>query len=233
MAISNCMNCGKETYRRGTKPAKFCSRDCSDRWARREIPGREWLYQKYIIEGLSANEIAVIVNRNSKRVWEWLKQAGIPTRPRGSYEKVHFKKGAQTRLGKPHSQEVKDRLRQARREDGHVPYLKNGVHHLRGKKGQETPNWKGGVTPERQSFYGTEEWKKAVKIVWKRDNAICQRCGLDHRKIDRNVTKFHIHHIVSFQARELRCDPSNLVLLCHNCHLFVHSRANTKKEFIA
>jgi hypothetical protein len=64
------------------------------------------------------------------------------------------------------------------------------------RKGDQ-PAWKGGITPERQQFYSTEEWSDAVKGVWKRDNAICQNCKKHHNTTKSRGT-FHIHHIVSF-----------------------------------
>ena len=90
------------------------------------------------------------------------------------------------------------------------------------------PYWKGGITPDRQDFYSTSEWKKVYPQVWKRDKAICQKCGIEKN----NDIQFHIHHIVSFQDKSLRCDINNLVLLCKDCHIFVHSNSNISKEFI-
>lgn len=102
---------------------------------------------------------------------------------------------------------------------------KNGMY---GVHGANHPGWKGGCTPERQRVYSSIEWARAVRIVWKRDKRTCQRCG---GKSVRKVA-FHIHHIVSFQVPELRTEPSNLVLLCIDCHHFVHSPANTERLFI-
>lgn len=102
---------------------------------------------------------------------------------------------------------------------------KNGMYGVRGEK---HPNWQGGLTPERQACYSSREWANAVKVVWARDKKTCQRCGLRYKK----TVAFHIHHIVSFQVRELRTEPSNLVLLCIDCHHFVHSPANTERLFI-
>jgi len=42
---------------------------------------KEWLQQKYVAENLSTYAIAKIVNRNPKRVYEWLVDFCIPTRP--------------------------------------------------------------------------------------------------------------------------------------------------------
>jgi hypothetical protein len=190
----------------------------------------EWLYQKYVEEGLDCVQIGKIVSRDPKTVWSWLRSYGIPTRPRGDTR--NFGNGPHGSLGKKLSPERREKLRQDRLRDGHVPYLRNGVHHLKGKRGADTPNWKGGVTPERQDVYGTQEWKTAVKTVWRRDNATCQRCGLHHKAAKKKGITFDIHHIVSFAVKELRCEPSNLVLLCEPCHYWIHSSANINKEFI-
>jgi 5-methylcytosine-specific restriction protein A len=98
-----------------------------------------------------------------------------------------------------------------------------------GVRGEANHNWKGGTTPERQSVYSSKEWVNAVIEVWKRDEAICQRCEMKKNK--NNL--FHIHHIASFSDYpDLRTEVSNLVLLCAPCHYFVHSKENTNKEFI-
>jgi thymidylate synthase (FAD) len=91
--------------------------------------------------------------------------------------------------------------------------------------------WKGGLTPERQALYASPEWVDAVKMVWARDNATCQKCGAHHNTAKSRGT-FHIHHIVSFMVRELRADVDNLVLLCRDCHHWVHSKSNESKLFI-
>jgi thymidylate synthase (FAD) len=97
------------------------------------------------------------------------------------------------------------------------------------KKGNLSPNWKGGVSTERQGFYSNKEWKNACTQVWKRDKATCQRCEI---KADEGVP-LHIHHIESFANKKLRSDINNLILLCKVCHNWVHSRKNLKKEFLS
>ena len=101
---------------------------------------------------------------------------------------------------------------------------KNGMY---GRRGPEVPNWKGGCTPERQAFYTSREWATACVAAWDRDKACCARCGIAHE--ERSCA---VHHIVSFAVRALRADPDNLVLLCIDCHRFVHSKRNTEGEFI-
>lgn len=196
------------------------------------LASREWCEQKYVVEGLGCLEIGQLVKRDPKTVYYWLRKHGISTRPRGADVRQHFPKGTQTHLGIKHTPETIEKVRQASLDRGAVPYLRDGVHFNKGRRGAVVANWKGGVTPERQTFYRSDEWKAAVKAVWKRADAKCERCGLDHRTIDRKVAKFHVHHIVSFAVTELRCDADNLVLLCRPCHLWVHSNANTERQFI-
>lgn len=93
------------------------------------------------------------------------------------------------------------------------------------KGGDKNPAWKGGVTPERQRVYRTQEWLSVVKVVYERDHRLCQRCGSPKHP--------HAHHIKAWaDYPELRLDPDNLVTLCEDCHTWVHSKENTDREYI-
>lgn len=191
---------------------------------------REWLYQKYVVDGLGCPEIGELVGRDAKTIFYWLRKYEIQTRPRGHDTRQHFKKGVATNLGIKHTEEARKKISEASRQRGAVPYLRNGQHYNKGKRGAVVHNWKGGITPERQTFYRSEEWKKVAAEVWARDEGKCQRCGLDHSEGKR---KFHIHHIANFDNKELRARLDNLVLLCSPCHRFVHSQKNVNGEFLA
>ena len=193
---------------------------------------KEWLYEQYHIKMRSMVDIAKELNKDPKTVLFWFRQYGIETRKRGyANPQGQFKKGQPSAFkGHKHTQENRERFRQLRMKDGHVPYLKNGKHWLK-QEGSHSPAWKGGVTPLRQVIYSSEEWKQAVKEVWKRDNATCQRCG--KRQNDKRNDKFAIHHKYLFSDKPyLRTNVDNLVLLCRDCHLFVHSKRNAEKEFL-
>ena len=226
----NCEECdihvSKWWHPRMPGRPRFCSLKCKTAFQRRAKPvSREWLEQKYVVEGLDCTQIAKLVGRDSKRVWEWLRNFGIPTRSRGC-NAHQLPKGREP--GFKLSAEAREKIRQARIRDGHVPYLKNGKHWLKGVTGSGHPSWKGGITPERQAFYATKEWASARCAVYKRDKRTCQRCG----KVKMKGDPFDIHHIVSFECVELRAVVSNLVLLCEGCHYWVHSKANEKGEFV-
>jgi hypothetical protein len=214
---AKCGACGRNVERLQQPGVRlhFCDISCKADWQRRQRPVSDgWLRQKYLVEGLDCVQIARLVDRHPKSVWFWLKGSGIPTRPRGGSTPSR-KGGALTFAGRRHSAESIAKMRAS----------------AAGKySGKKNPAWRGGCTPERQAFYSTKEWAEVSLHVWKRERGKCQRCGI--LKTVCTERPFHIHHIVSFRVVALRADASNLALLCDRCHMFVHSRANTTKEFI-
>jgi len=195
---------------------------------------REWLATKYVTEGLDCVRIAALVRRDPKSVWSWLRAFGIPTRPRGASTealRAHYRTHGASFAGRTHSPETCQRLRLLSLADGRLPWGKHNPPYWRGRGGASHPSWKGGLTPERQALYATSAWIDAVKSVWARADARCERCHVHHNTRNRRGT-FHVHHVVSFSVRELRATVSNLVLLCRECHHFIHSRGNTAREFL-
>lgn len=233
--ICECYQCGQSLIRKQspslTTKHHFCDTACKGAWQRTFKPvTKAWLEDHYVGKQMNCTQIAHLVNRDPKSVWNWLKDFKIPTRPRGSDKNQQFKKGQQSRLGIPHSVETRAKLRAIALADGRVPYDPKIGSYMKGRKGADTPMWKGGISPERQSFYASKEWKEAVRIVWRRTRGICEKCMVKQTKDQRGT--YHIHHVVSFMVRHLRADAENLVLLCKACHLFVHSNKNSNKDFI-
>lgn len=241
--LKSCSYCGKSDLLRWPlnpqtkEPIKnfFCDTKCKGSWqtAQREALGftKEWLISQYLTQGKSANQIAKEIGRDSKRVWEWIVNYGLDTRSRGhNYHKNLVMDGSSFR-GKRHTDKTKMRLSELAKTDGRLPWGKNNEPYWKGKTGEKHPAFKGGLTPERQAVYSSQEWVQAVKDVWYRDNATCQHCGKHHNEAGSRGT-FHIHHIISFQVKEFQTDVNNLVLLCKECHKFVHSKKNVHKIFI-
>lgn len=238
----NCSICGSILLRVVWNYAKarpisafYCDNTCKGEAQRRERESlgftKEWLESEYLDKKKSANQIAREIGRDPKRVWEWIRDYGIGTRSRGTDYGNAFKKGQESAFkGMKHTEETKAEIKRISIKQGRKPYMKDGVHWLK-HDGAVSPMWKGGITPERQSFYSSPEWVDAVKKVWERDNAICQRCGIHHNTAKARGT-FHIHHIISFMVKEKRADVDNLILLCKKCHLWVHSKNNINKQLI-
>jgi len=237
----NCSQCGAQLKRwlvnPNTKlPIKnfFCDNKCKGQWQieQREDLGftKDWLIDQYITQGKDANQIGREVGRDGKSVWNWLSMYKIQTRPRG-HDTSHLPKDGSVWVGRKHSEETKEKISAAAIADGRVPWGKGNEPYWRGVTGDKHPSFKGGLTPERQAVYSSREWVDAVKAVWARDNATCQGCGIHHNTAETRGT-FHVHHIVSFQVKEMQTETSNLVLLCKDCHKFVHSKKNINKQFI-
>lgn len=197
--LQNMSRNEKGQFERGTRNAIKTEFKKGQHW-REPKPywKKEWLYNEYVVKERSLGEIAADFNVTEPAIRFWARKHGIPTRTTSEARSIKY---------------------------WGLPGEKNGMH---GRYGDKSPNWKGGVSPERQALYSSEEWSKAVSFVWKRDAAMCQRCGV-HRS---SGEEFHIHHKVSFSVKEKRAKHENLVLLCKECHNFVHSKKNVNKEFL-
>ncbi len=235
-SIATCLICSKPFSVRRGNPGKYCSRQCNGQATRLNAPRAdgEWLREQYIEKKLTCKAIGLLVGKDAKTILTWLRHYGIPSRPRGHdiTQIAFWLRGEPSPLaGRPVSDATRLKMREAALRDGRVPFDPAVGSYMKGKKGAETPNWRGGISPERQSFYATDEWKEAAAVVRKRDDWRCQRCLYRHGKgMERRP--FAIHHIVSFMVRELRAEPTNLILLCRPCHLWVHSSENINRDFI-
>lgn len=167
---------------------------------RKEKPfwNKEWLLDEYVTKEKSAKDIAIEQKCHRNNILFWLQKHNIKARNVSESRKLKY--WGQSGEDNP----------------------------MFNKRGELSSNWKGGITPERQEFYQSIEWKKACGFVWKRDNALCQRCKIKNNE----GVPFHIHHIVSFKNKEIRANPDNLILLCKICHNYVHSKSNKHREFL-
>lgn len=187
---------------------------------------REWLFNKYIVEGLSTYDIGALVSRDPKGIFVQLRRLSIPTRPRGQNLKGddHWSRtlnGYNAFEGKKHSAET--RAAMSVKASVPRPWLAGERNGMFGKR---SPNYKGGVTPERQRVYSTPEWKALQREVFERDHYRCRRCCKVRRKR-------HAHHVRPWATCvEGRMDKDNLITLCATCHRWVHSKANVERLFI-
>jgi len=79
--------------------------------------------------------------------------------------------------------------------------------------GKNNGNWKGGISFELYPTDWTEDLKKSIR---KRDNYICQLCGIHQDELNGFFKNFDVHHI-DYDKKNL--DPKNLVSLCRKCHM--------------
>jgi len=144
---------------------------------------KKWLFEQYVVFGKSSQDIAKEQGCLDTNIQYFLSKFGIKRRSISEARKV--KHWGQEGVDNP----------------------------MWNRKGELNPNYKGGISPERQAFYSSEEWKK----------------GGQKKNTD---IPFHIHHIKSFADKELRTDSDNLILLCEPCHWWVHSKENKNHEYI-
>jgi 5-methylcytosine-specific restriction endonuclease McrA len=198
------------------------------------VEDRNWLYQRAVVERLSVPKIARLAGCGTWKVHNRLRRFGIPRNPVGynlssaGTDNIMAQPGAVNPFaGKCHTDSTRRRLSQ--KASVPKPHLRGANNGMSGRTGPSNPNWRGGHTPERQLFYESQEWKNVSRLLRKRDKHVCRRCG--RQKTGRK--SLHIHHIRSWaEYPDLRTTLSNLVLLCKECHNWVHSNLNTNMEWI-
>lgn len=91
------------------------------------------------------------------------------------------------------------------------------------KSGENSNNWKGGITPENKLRLSNAEWAKTRLKVYKRDNFTCQRCGIKCTNSKKqSSTTIQCHHLEPW--RDTKNDSlTNLVTLCVKCHGIVEN----------
>jgi hypothetical protein len=89
-------------------------------------------------------------------------------------------------------------------------------------KGSKNGNWNGGSSFEPYSLDWTKDLKETIR---KRDNYICQNCGMTEEEhlivIGKVLTVHHINY------NKQNCKEDNLITLCHWCNL----RANLNRDY--
>ena len=80
------------------------------------------------------------------------------------------------------------------------------------QRGELSPRWKGGITPENHRIRNSPEQKQWASDVKERDGFRCQICGVSGGNL-------HSHHILAFALYpEHRLDGDNGVTLHTGCH---------------
>lgn len=74
------------------------------------------------------------------------------------------------------------------------------------------PNWKGGITTEKEVAMRSEEYKLWRKSVFERDLYTCQCCG----KMTHDIEAHHLDNFADY--KEKRYDIENGITLCKKCH---------------
>lgn len=87
--------------------------------------------------------------------------------------------------------------------------------------GENNHNWKGGKSFEPYPMDWTNDLREAIR---KRDDYVCQMCGIHQDELKGWNKKLDIHHI-DYDKDNL--DPKNLITLCKSCHM----KTNSNREY--
>lgn len=111
--------------------------------------------------------------------------------------------GNKNRIGKYHTQETKQKLRETQRKAA--------------LRGPDSPHWKGGASDRRKAEQISFQYRDWRTLVFTRDSYTCQSCG------DDRGGNLQCHHIKAWaNYPDLRYEVSNGVTLCRDCHERVH-----------
>lgn len=210
---------------------------------REDYRRKEWLYERYHVEGQTQAEMADACGVSPRTIREWMNRHDVETRDiEGEYHPLYGEERDETvkrqiaetledrdvsaetkqrmseaHLGTELPDSVREKISEALSDRPKTPTTRKKMSESR--LGADNPNWKGGDG----DHYGPG-WKPAKRAARERDE-VCQNCGADE-----GDTELEVHHIIPVrefsQASNVdQCeahDLSNLVLLCRGCHCEVH-----------
>ena len=76
-----------------------------------------------------------------------------------------------------------------------------------------------------KQFYNSKEWRGIRASILKRDNYICQHCGMPALEIH-HIVKLTPSNIYSIDSNK----ASNLISLCKDCHFREHEKDRGIKD---
>lgn len=141
------------------------------------------------------------------------------------FSKEHKNKISKSLTGRNISEQAKTKIKND---------MLNRAKYIFHPKGENSSNWKGGITPLNKRLRTSSMWKIWREAIFLRDNFTCQNidCSYCHNKIG---VMLHPHHIKAFaKYPELRFDINNGVTYCKEFHMVLHkiSKLNLKSQIV-
>lgn len=139
------------------------------------------------------------------------------TRKKLSMLNRDYQKGNKYRLGKKHTLETIEKIRETLRKKYPKGRPINSGCFTHGKtKGDKNINWNGGSSFAPYSVDWTKTLKRSIR---ERDKYICQICYKEGN---------FVHHI---DYNKKNCNPDNLINLCNGCHTMTNHNRDKWIEF--
>ena len=88
--------------------------------------------------------------------------------------------------------------------------------------------------PRYQRLLNSKRWQEVKAIVWRRAEGLCERCKAEGIITGSMTKQLDCHHIVpvesgrTVQEMERLCyDVNNIMLVCQDCHIKIHTEAES------
>lgn len=229
--IRLCECCGNDMYlkinkQKGTKTygqiikihqtKRFCSVNCLNKWQSEvsweDRVGKETAkkIRKNMSKRARGDNNPTKNKEIAKKVSESLKQY-LKENPRLGEKNPFYGKHHTEEYKKQHSENKKGK--RSYNEEGYKKQKENTP------KGENHPNWLGGVSNSPYPFEFNNKLKKEIK---ERDNYNCNICN-------KKTQKLAIHHI---DYDKSNIDRSNLISLCYKCHPITNYNRDKWKIFL-
>lgn len=188
-------------------------------------PTKDELYQLYIVDELSIDNIQRILNSSESSISKLLNQYNIPKRN-------NTDKCSGWNKGKHLSEKQKKQLSEIAKKRTGKKSPRYGItldkktkqkisNSLKGRfRKHKNPNWKnGGVKKYRTILQGQFEYNEWRSAIFKRDNYTCQECGKPSNG------DIQAHHIIPVNKEPDRIlDIDNGITLCIKCHRLIKGK---------
>lgn len=74
-------------------------------------------------------------------------------------------------------------------------------------------------------YWLTSKWVSIREDIKNEQQNKCMKCG------NEIINKYNIHHLITANISTFRYDKNNLIMVCEDCHKWIHSKKNKNKEY--
>lgn len=189
--------------------------------SKKRYKDRDWLYEKYVEEGLTNVEIADICNVSDATICRWKSKLDITSRGNGMPKRVreeisesvseHLEENGHPMEGETHTEESKQKISEAKSGENHQYYGEDRPEHSEQMSGSGNPSWKGGTTNE-MDFRKQTKWKNFSEELKVDTDWTCENCG-SHG----SGSEIQTHHAHPVSDGGDKFD-NVFIILCKECH---------------
>lgn len=188
--------------------------------SKKQYQNRDWLYEKYVEEGMSDKEISDICDVSDSTICRNRNKMGIEGREKltdEQREKIsqsvseHLEESGHPMEGKSHSEESKRKISAAKSGENHQFYGKSRPEFAEKMRGKNNPSYKDGRA-NKMDFRKQTKWKNFSFEVRERVNWACENC--DAHGSEAEIQTHHAHPVSEGGDKF----DNVFIVLCKDCH---------------